>query len=164
MSANKSVLNFKQGDLIMGGLLLGFAVALYVLTYHFSGYEIEKQPSDVGPAFWPRLLLAALAVEAVALMAIAAAKKRRVGPPAGQMNAVFQLRPLVMLAAFLLYIWFTTFFGFIIATLAFMLLAFFLLGVRKVPILILVPPAITYATYLLFGQVLNIYLPAGSLF
>lgn len=164
MSAKQSSLTRKQGDLVMGCVLLAFSIFFYIMTHNFSGYEIEKVPFDTGPAFLPRLLLAALALESLALIIMAAARKVPQGQDAAKINAVFQTRPMVMLAAFLAYIYLTTFFGYIIATLAFMLLAFFLLGVRGVWTLLLIPPIITAATYFLFGAVLNIYLPEGSLF
>ena len=154
----------KQGDLIMGVLLLVLSILLYILTYHFSGYEIEKIPHDMGPTFLPRLLLGALAVESIVLILLAVVKKEESASASARLKPIFQWRPMIMLGAFLLYIYLTTLFGFIAATIAFMLLAFFLLGVRSIWTLILVPPIITYATYLLFGTLLNIYLPTGSLF
>lgn len=160
MGEKQSSLSVKQGDLTAGILLLSFSVVFYYFSYHFSGYEIEKIPHDTGPAFLPRLLLGALAMEAIALILSAMSKNAQSVP----MKPVFQLKPMVMLAAFVVYICLTTFFGYIIATMAFMLLAFFLLGVRTMWTLILVPPLITFATYFLFGSVLNIYLPSGSLF
>ena len=43
-------------------------------------------------------------------------------------------------------------------------LGFYLLGVRSLWPLILIPPAITMASYYLFGTLLNVFLPSGSLF
>ena len=80
------------------------------------------------------------------------------------MKPVFQLKPIVMLVSFVVYIYLCLFFGYIVATMVFMILAFFLLGVRGVWTLVLVPPLITLATYFLFGSILGIYLPTGSLF
>jgi hypothetical protein len=160
MGKKQSSLSVKQGDLTVGIILLVFSVAFYYFSYHFTGYEIEKIPHDTGPAFMPRLLLWALAIEAVALILSAISKNAEIKP----MKAIFQLKPMVMLASFVVYIYLTTFFGYIIATMAFMLLAFFLLGVRAIWTLILVPPLITFATYFLFGSALSIYLPSGSLF
>ncbi len=148
----------------MGCVLLAFSIFFYIMTYNFSGYEIEKVPFDIGPAFLPRLLLAALAVESLALLIMAAARRVPEGEDPVKLDAVFQPRPMVMLVAFLAYIYLTTFFGYIIATVVFMLLAFFLLGVRGIWTQLLVPPLITAATYFLFSTVLNIYLPEGSLF
>ena len=164
MSRETSFLSIKQGDLIMGILLLVLSILLYTLTYHFSGYEIEKIPHDMGPTFLPRLLLGALAVESIVLILLAVVKKGTSDGDPVKLKPIFQWRPMIMLCSFLLYIYLTTLFGFIVATIAFMLLAFFLLGVRSVRILFLVPPIITYATYLLFGKLLNIYLPSGSFF
>lgn len=164
MSAKPSSLTRKQGDLVMGCVLLAFSIFFYIMTYNFSGYEIEKVPFDTGPTFLPRLLLIALAIESVALLIIAAGKKITESEAPKKLDAVFQSRPMIMLAMFLAYIYLTTFFGYIIATLAFMVVAFIILGVRSIWTLLLVPPLITAATYFLFGTVLNIYLPEGSLF
>ena len=160
MGEKGSSLSFGQGDLIMGMIMLAFSVVFYYFSYHFGGYEIEKIPHDVGPAFLPRLLLGALAIESVVLIFSGVLKNADVR----SMKPIFQSRPIVMLAAFLVYIFLCTFFGYIIATLAFMVLAFFLLGVRGVWTLILLPPIITFATWFLFGIILGIYLPTGSLF
>ena len=141
-------------------ILLAFAAVFYYFSYHFTGYEIEKIPHDIGPAFLPRLLLGALAIEAIALILPAVSRNAE----SARMKPIFQFNPLIMLASFVVYIYLTTFFGYIIATMAFMLLAFFLLGMRTVWTLILVPPLITFATYFLFESALNIYLPSGSLF
>ena len=160
MGEKQSSLTVKQGDLTMGIILLVFSVVFYYFSYHFSGYEIEKIPHDIGPAFLPRLLLGALAIEALALILQAVSRNAE----SARMKSIFQFKPLIMLASFVVYIYLTTFFGYIIATMAFMLLAFFLLGMRTVWTLILVPPLITFATYFLFGSALNIYLPSGGLF
>ena len=166
MNRETGFLSVKQGDLIMGILLLVLSIVLYILTYHFSGYEIETIPNDVGPALLPRLLLVALAVESIVLIILAFVKKGKFdsdGEPV-KLKPIFQRHPMIMLGSFLLYIYLTTLFGYNIATLAFVFLAFLLLGVRSFWILILVPPIITLATYFLFGTVLSIYLPSGSLF
>jgi len=160
MEEKQSSLSIKQGDLTMGVILLAFSALFYYFSYHFSGYEIEKIPYDVGPAFMPRLLLGAVGIESIALILSATSKNAQSQP----MKAIFQLKPIVMLASFVAYIYLCNFFGYIIATMAFMILAFFLLGVRGIWTLVLVPPLITFATYFLFGSVLSIYLPTGSLF
>ena len=160
MDEKESSISFRQGDLTMGIIMLTFSAVFYYLSYHFSGYEIEKVPYDVGPAFLPRLLLGALTIEAVALILSAVSKSA----DTRRMKPIFQLKPIVMLASFVVYIYLCLFFGYIVATMVFMILAFFLLGVRGVWTLVLVPPLITLATYFLFGSILGIYLPTGSLF
>lgn len=160
MGEKESALTFKQGDLIMGIVMLTFSVVFYYFSYHFAGYEMEKVPHDVGPAFLPRLLLGALAIESVALILAGVSKNA----DNRSMKPIFQLKPIVMLVAFVVYIFLCTFFGYMIATMAFMILGFFVLGVRGMWTLLLVPPVITVATWFLFGTILGIYLPTGSLF
>lgn len=164
MTEKASTLSIKQRDLLMGSLLLLCAVLFYVLTYHFGGYELEKVPYDMGATFLPRLLLAALGIEAIFLIVFSLKKKSK--PPAGAAGpkALLQVRPIIMFCAFLVYVYLATFVGYIIATIAFMVISFLLLGVRRVWTLVLIPPLITFATYYLFGSVLDIYLPSGSLF
>ncbi len=164
MSDLKSSLSKEQGDLLMAAVLLAFTVLFYLLTYKFSGYSMEENTHDVGPAFMPRLMLAVMGLESLGLLIASWLKIARSSKPATPMPGVLQRRPVVMLAAFLAYIWLTALFGFMIATVAFMLLSLFLLGVRGLWTLLLVPPAMTAGTYFLFSKVLNIFLPVGSLF
>ena len=164
MTEKESTLSMKQRDLLTGILLVLCALLFYVLTYHFGGYELEKVPYDMGPTFLPRLLLAALGIEAIFLIVFSLAKKAKSPAGAAGLKALLQMRPVIMFCAFLVYVYLATLLGYIVATIAFMVISFFLLGVRRVWTLVLVPPAITFATYYLFGSVLNIYLPSGSLF
>ena len=164
MSQPKSSLTLKQADLVMGCILLGLSIFLYAWTFNFGGYQLEKVPFDPGPAFMPRLLLIVLGIESLVLIISATNRRLAEGEAPQRIKAVFQLRPMIILAAFLAYIYLTELFGYIIATMAFMLLTFFLLKVRGLWNLLLIPPLITAATYFLFGSVLNIYLPSGSLF
>ncbi|UCB47639.1 MAG: tripartite tricarboxylate transporter TctB family protein [Deltaproteobacteria bacterium] len=153
-----------QRDLMMGVLLLIFAITFFVLTYHFYGYELEEIPQDVGAGFLPRLLLVALAVQAVFLIFFSLRDHMKSQADATRPKALFQVRPFIMFGAFLVYVYLATLFGYVISTMAFMVLGFYLLGVRSLWPLILIPPAITLASYYLFGTLLNVFLPSGSLF
>ena len=164
MSDLKSSLSKEHGDLLMGAVLLTFTALFYLLTYKFSGYTMDETAHDVGPTFMPRLMLIVLGIESIGLLIAAGLKIARLSETKTPLPKVLQARPFIMLAAFLAYIWLTTLFGFLIATEAFMLMALFLLGVRGLWTLLLVPPAITAATYFLFSNLLNIFLPVGSLF
>lgn len=164
MNEKASTLSMKQRDLLMGILLLLCALLFYVLTYHFGGYELEKVPYDMGATFLPRLLLAALGIEAIFLIVFSLIKKSKPSTGSPGAKPLLQLRPIIMFGAFLVYVYLATLVGYIIATLVFMVISFFLLGVRRVWTLVLIPPLITFATYYLFGSVLEIYLPSGSLF
>ena len=164
MIEKESVLTQPQRDLLMGILLLIFAIAFFVLTYHFYGYELEEIPQDVGAGFLPRLLLAALALQALFLVFFSMRDHLKRAADASKPKALFQVRPFVMFGAFLVYVYLATLFGYVISTIAFMVLGFYLLGVRSPWLLILIPPAITMASYYLFGNLLNVFLPSGSLF
>jgi putative tricarboxylic transport membrane protein len=164
MLERESAMSKAQRDLMMGILLLIFAIAFFVLTYHFSGYELEEIPWDVGVHFFPRLLLAALALQAIFLISFSLRDHLKTPADATRPKALFQVRPLVMFGAFLVYVYLATLFGYVISTIAFMVLGFYLLGVRSPWPLILIPPAITLASYYLFGTLLNVFLPSGSLF
>lgn len=164
MLERESVMSQAQRDLMMGILLLIFAIAFFVLTYHFSGYELEEIPGDVGVHFFPRLLLVALALQAIFLIFYSLRDHLKTPADTARPKALFQVRPFVMFGAFLFYVYLATLFGYIISTIAFMVLGFYLLGVRSPWRLILIPPAITLASYYMFGTLLNVFLPSGSLF
>lgn len=148
----------------MGGLLLCVAIVFYYFSYHFTGYEFETVPHDMGPKFMPRLMLGALAIEAIFLIILSINKKKTSPDNEAALKPIFQKRPFIMLGTFLLYIYLTTLLGYIISTIVFLIVAFLLLGVRNKWSLILTPPLFTMGTYYLFGTLLNIYLPSGSLF
>lgn len=164
MAERDSSMTQAQRDLTMGVLLFTFAIVFFILTYYFSGYELEVIPHDAGAEFLPRLLLAALALQAVFLIFFSLRDHMKSNADATKPKALFQVSPFVMLGAFLVYIYLATLFGYIISTIAFMILGFYLLGVRSLWPLILIPPVITFASYYLFSNLLNVFLPSGSLF
>ncbi len=164
MAKGDSTMTRAQRDLMAGILLLIFAVSFYVLTHHFSGYELEKIPRDVGPDFFPRILLAAMALESIFLILFSLRVTMNTGADSAKPESLLQGRPLIMLGVFLVYVYLATLFGYIASTIAFLILSFYLLGVRALLPLVLIPPAITFASYYMFEILLNVYLPKGSLF
>ncbi len=154
-----------QRDLVFGIGLLAFVAPFYWLSYHFTGQEILERARDVGPTFMPRLLLIALAVQAACLVALSLKNllgnsKPTLAPP----PALWHLRPALMFASFLVYVYLATVLGYIVSTMAFLALSLLLLGERKLWKLILLPPAITLSIYLLFENLLEVWLPAGIIF
>jgi putative tricarboxylic transport membrane protein len=163
MSAKASSSSREGRDLVMGLLLLAFSVFFFILSYFFTGMDTDEQTTDVGPAFLPRRLLVAMVLESAWLIASSWLKKRA-GQTSGPLPGLWQRRPLIMFAAFLIYIYLATLVGFIPSSIAFLLLSFFMLGVRRWWLLISLPPAVTLAVYHLFSTLLNVPLPTGSLF
>lgn len=164
MPRNRNIMTRVQRDLLMGGLLLLFAISFYALTYHFSGYEFEEVPNDVGSTFLPRLMLAALTLESIFLIFSSLRRKGKISADSEKPKQLWHSRPLIMFGAFLAYVYLATLFGYVVSTIVFLVLSFYLLGVRKVWLLVVVPPAITLATYYLFEILLDVYLPSGNLF
>ena len=164
MPRKSSTMTHVQRDLVMGVLLLVFSISFYVLTYSFSGYEIGALPKDVGPTFLPRLTLAALVLGSIFLIFSSLYKKGKIPAASDKPKQLWYSRPLIMFGTFLAYVYLAILFGYIGSTIAFLVLSFYLLGVHKVWLLVVVPPAITLATYYLFETLLNVYLPHGSLF
>jgi putative tricarboxylic transport membrane protein len=164
MPGNGSTMTRVQRDLLMGVLLLVFAISFYALSYLFSGYEIEGLPKDVGPTFLPRLVLAVLALESIFLIFFSLRGNGKIPPDSEKQKPLWHSRPIIMFGAFLVYVYLATLFGYIASTIAFLILSFYLLGVHNVWQLVVVPPAITLATYYLFETLLDVYLPSGSLF
>lgn len=154
----------RQRNLMMGILILSFAISFYALTYQFTGYEFEKMPGDVGPTFLPRLMLAALALESMFLVFFSLRETGKDSPDLVKPAPFWHRRPIIMFGTFLVYIYLATLFGYIASTIAFMALSFYLLGVRKAWMLAVIPPAITFGTYYLFENLLNVCLPTGSVF
>ena len=148
----------------MGSCLLLFSITFYLLTYHFSGFPLEKVTGDVGPRFFPRLFLAALAFESICLILSSAKSLQKLSNVQELQIKHFHGLPFIMLAAFMLYIGLTFLAGYILATIAFMILSIYLLGVRNVWQLVIIPPGIALATYFLFQVILDVYLPMGSIF
>ena len=162
MSGSGTAMGMKQKDILMGVIFLIFAISFYVLSYHFFGFEFEKIPNDVGAAFLPRLLLIILALESVFLVFFSLRRREETAPKSVKVG--WRGRPVIMFGAFLVYIYLATLLGYIISTMSFLILSFYLLGVHKIWLLIVVPIVLTFSTYYLFGSLLNVYLPSGNLF
>jgi putative tricarboxylic transport membrane protein len=156
-----------QRDLAAGCLLLGFSVFLFILTYRFPefGYSLEQRPRTVGlgPTFMPRLVLGALAVESLALISSFFRARKKAARPAEGLKPLWHLKPMIMLGAFLLYVYLATVVGYGLSTILFLAVSFLVLGVRKAWLLMVIPPALTFGVYVLFERLLGISLPLGSL-
>ncbi|MEW5913556.1 MAG: tripartite tricarboxylate transporter TctB family protein [Thermodesulfobacteriota bacterium] len=157
-------MNQTRRDLAFGIGLLVFVAPLYWLSYYFTGQKIIQQARDVGPAFLPRLLLIALAVQAAFLIGLSLKNLARESPVAPPPPALWHLRPALVFLAFVVYVSLATVLGYVISTVAFLGLSFFLLGERKLWKLLLLPPAITLMVYLLFETLLEVWLPRGTIF
>lgn len=142
----------KAGDIISAGLLLAFAVAMFVLTF---GFPPPGQANDPGTAAFPRLVGGALIVFAV-LQLLGAEE----GEPLPRGLTALRVSGIVALLA--VYAAVLEMLGFILATTLFLLAAILLAGARRPLYLALVPPVLSVALFYLFSRLLEISLPRGA--
>lgn len=156
-------------DMVTGLLFGVFAVVFYAFSHGFTGQMVmESVTKDVGPTFLPRILLIALALESLFLI-VNSARKYRLAAADGQAasqepDGFWQARPWLLLAIFVAYIFLAVGFGYLIATLIFLVAGFGLLGERKWWQLLIMPPVITLSIYYLFENLLGIWLPKSEFF
>lgn len=151
-------------NLIIGFCLSLFSLGLYLFTYHFSSHQLEKVPGDLGPAFFPRLFLLALLAESIFIIGSSLRKIAAIQADDTPRPRLFQGLPFVMLVLFMLYIGLSLLVGYIPATIIYLGLTFYILGVRTIWQLATIPPVLSLATYYLFQGLLDIYLPTSCLF
>ena len=148
-----------QQDLVMGIIFLVLAISFFAMTFQFSISELERKTIDLlGPAFVPRLILLALILESFVLIF---RKRGNLSTVNEKKTAFWQLRPFVMLGLFLVYITIASLLGYIISTISFLVLSFYILGLHKLWQLAVVPTVITLAIYYLFEKVFDVWLPSG---
>ncbi|MEW6668008.1 MAG: tripartite tricarboxylate transporter TctB family protein [Thermodesulfobacteriota bacterium] len=162
-------MDWTRRDLLMGSLLLVFSIFFYAITYSFPdyGYHLAQRARAVGlgATFMPRLVFGALILESLFLILSSLYQAwRKAGRVPRRLGPLVQKRPAVMFGAFVAYVYLATLLGYVISTLAFLYASFYLLGVRKVWLLMLIPPVITVGIFYLFEALLGAPLPSGSLF
>ncbi|MCB2191363.1 MAG: tripartite tricarboxylate transporter TctB family protein [Deltaproteobacteria bacterium] len=151
-------------DLIIGFCLSLFSMGSYLFTYHFSSQQLESVPGDLGPAFFPRLFLLALLAVSIFIIVSSLRKMAKIPADDTPRPKLFQGLPFVMLILFMLYICLSLLVGYIPATIIYLGLTFYILGVRTIWQLATIPPVLSLVTYYLFQGLLDIYLPTSCLF
>jgi hypothetical protein len=151
----------RKGDILISVTLIGFSIFMYFLSYHFSGFRLEKESSDIGPSYIPRLILFFLAFSSACLILLRlhVRKKEKRLP-----ISLFSQRPIAILCGFILYIGLAMVVGYGPSTFLFLLISFLILGVRKVWILLFLPPTFTLMIYYIFEKLLKVWLPKGLFF
>jgi len=142
-------------------------------------------PEDVfgtkGPGFFPKILFSLMALAGAALTASAFIRdrKKRSGPLARGKSPDIPFRDRVkesldshsqVILSFILvfvYIVIMDYLGYLLATLAFMVTLMWYLGPkrrREIPLILVVSCGMTFILYFSFLELLQIFLPEGSLF
>jgi hypothetical protein len=164
-------------DKIIGIILIVFSAFMYYQTLEFP----EAVFGTKGAGFFPKILFSLLALAGAALIASAfiRGRKKNGGPQAGRKGPELPFRDRVgkslrsysqVILSFTLvfvYIVIMDYLGYMVATLAFMLSLMWFLGPKRrkdIPLILVISCGMTFIIYFAFLELLQIFLPEGSLF
>lgn len=164
-------------DKIIGIILIVFSAFMYSQTLEFP----EAVFGTKGAGFFPKILFSLLAIAGAALTASAFIRDRKkIGSPqAGEKGREIPFRDRVrdslrshsqvILSFFLVFVYVVImdYFGYLVATLAFMVTLMWYLGPksrREIPLILVISCGMTFIIYFSFLELLQIFLPEGSLF
>ena len=144
----------RRADLVIGLGLLVFAAVYFQQSFAITrGFASDR----LGPAFFPRLLAAALAVLAITLIVRAVAgRSDPTRPPAVRLRVLLAVLGLLVAYALLL-----PWAGFLLATPVLLGAVIWLLGDRSWLSLAGTAVGTTAVLYLAFGRALHVLLPMG---
>jgi len=140
----------RLGDYLIPAMMLGACVLFFGITLTFPAR------GEVGPAAVPHLWIGLLAPLAIYLV-YAATRHREPAVRRGPGTD----RVLAMLAWMAICVAGTSYVGYYLCTSVLLIATMFLLGVRRIPVLIGVPVAWTLVAYWTFARLLHVPLPAG---
>jgi len=157
---------------IAGAAFFSFAVVLYFLIPS-QIYMIEAKHLSMSPAFYPRLVIATMAILSFIylLLSFYKEKKKIIDPKELKISnksvdilGENPLRTLTAMAIILGYIYLLEFAGFLIATPIGLGAFMYYMGNRRIRVLCLVMIIVPLVSYYFFQKVMLIILPGGSLF
>ncbi|WP_316976916.1 tripartite tricarboxylate transporter TctB family protein [Shumkonia mesophila] len=147
----------RHADLWLALALLSFCVFAAVLT---TGLSTVGTGTWAGPSFFPWLMIGGIALLSIAL-ALRTLVTRQRQPQEGARTTSVRLA-IKLALFFLLMVAYAAFYvqtGYIISTAAFFIIAMLVLGERKVLHFAVIPLGIILSVYLVFTQIIKVYLP-----
>lgn len=159
LTISKVVMNLKIADIISGCIGLMLCAYVWVTSADFPKDVIMK----IGPDFFPRLVVMAMAVACLALIAQALLSKSLEKAETLSFKDPGIQRALVVLVLAIAYVSCMDFLGFIISTVITMLIMMYLLKLRNPVQMLLVSIAAAFVINFAFAGLLGIQLPAGLL-
>jgi putative tricarboxylic transport membrane protein len=148
----------KKPDFWLALALLAFCVFAAVLT---TGLSTVGTGTWAGPSFFPWLMIGGIAVLSIALALRSLAHSRQ--PNNGGGSHTTGGRVLSKLALFFVlmvaYAFVYVPMGYIASTTAFFIIAMLVLGERKILQFAIIPLGIVLSVYLVFTQIIKVYLP-----
>jgi len=149
----------KRADIIGGILGLAFSALVFYLTASFP----EDTIVSIGPAFFPRFIAAGLAVFCVIQIGSALSSCQMEAGTFSFKDHGIQ-RATTSVGATVIYCLFFEYLGFITCSIIYLVFLMLLLKDRKYVQIVLSSCAVTIVVFYIFKVLLNITLPAGTLY
>ncbi|MGC8810295.1 MAG: tripartite tricarboxylate transporter TctB family protein [bacterium] len=155
-----------KADRYIGLILIVFSVFMYLQTFKFPPAML----GTLGAGFFPKILFTLLGLAGIGLIISSFIQnKERPLEKTFSLKVALQTHSLVILSFVLIFIYIVAmpYFGFLWATLGFMISLMWLLGPRKIknlPLIIIISCGLTFVIYFSFLKLLQIFLPEGVVF
>lgn len=146
----------RKGDFIGGAAIA--LLGLFVILYSYS-LTTPKSSGIIDAAFLPKFIGIVLFITGSLLFIKAFRKSRYLQ----ESSIVLHIKEIVMIIAFIIYVFLIPYFGFVILTPLFIISLAFYLGFKNIFANISISILVTAGIYILFNQVLNIPMPTGIL-
>jgi len=146
---------------LIGELIIGFCMIILEVVLYIASKDIPESS-----AAYPKTLIIAAFILTCAFMSRCMVRIRKEGikkeKQTGESGTMLQV--IISMAICMIYVIAMTYLGFVISTLVFTVGIMFYLGMRNIWALILTPVGVTVFGYLVFTNLLYIYLPTGVIF
>lgn len=152
-------------DKYIGIILVIFSVFMYTQTFKFPPAML----GTLGAGFFPKILFTLLGLAGVGLIIGSLFQNKKRPLKTFSLKLAWQTHSLVILSFLLvgIYIVAMHYFGFLWATLGFMISLMWLLGPKKIrtlPLIMIISGGLTFVIYYTFLKLLQIFLPEGLAF
>jgi putative tricarboxylic transport membrane protein len=141
----------RAGDIVSAGLVLAFAVAVFLVSL---GFPPPGQPNDPGTAAFPQLI-------AIGLGVLALLQLLQLGETEALPRGSGALRVVGVVVLLFVYVQMLEPLGFVLSSALFMLAALLLAGARRLLTLLAVPIGVSVVLFWVFYRVLSVPLPRG---
>ena len=149
----------RTSDFWIGIIILAFCGFASILTLDISS---QGTGTTAGPSFMPWLMIVLSTILAVALVA-RGFKSKEIADASLVFNGAILGKLGLFFGLMLLYAYVFTILGYLVSTIAFFIIAMLALGERRPVHFVVVPVLITVGVYLIFSQLMGVYLPEFSL-
>lgn len=155
-----------KADRYIGLILIIFSVFMYTQTFKFPPAML----GTLGAGFFPKILFTLLAIAGMGLILSSFIKKNEgLGAGKSSLKTILQAHSRVIWSFTLIFFYIIgmSYFGYLWATLGFMVSLMWFLGPRKLknlPLIIIISCGMTFIIYYSFLKLLQIFLPEGVVF